>query len=516
MLDTLHNDVCRIVETEAATAEFKARLSQDDWGGYKEGYTNYKNKFIRCILDESAARVAVYKMLPDSAYSSVETIGEVVSQGLMLPVLSRAKLRLWLEEPSINCLTMSNLDLLNFNAAQGRRFAQRRLLLQDSAAGRRGSTDSVGRIVVEDGLGRMGPALTAVLAFEDCRERRLVAGADAAALERKDLVSGETPLITQVRLGELENARRLLQAGADANAVNADSDSVLTMAFREGRHDIVELLAKMNIKVCNAEGMTALHCASDWGQIDLVHRLLELGADVESTDHHCKTALDYAGCFENVRAALREHGGKHSLFHAAEEDMPELVVELIDEGADAALIDAHGRTALWLACDNGHESAAGELMEATKLAGALDLGCGSYKQSALHIASSKGLAVTVAKLLSLGADAALTDKSGCTALCLACRAKHESVAAELMEATKLAGALDLQAERSKQSALHIASAEGLVGTVEKLLSLGANAALTDKSGKTPLELAGKDSERGRERESEIYRVMNELRGVLVR
>ena len=32
-----------------------------------------------------------------------------------------------------------------------------------------------------------------------------------------------------------------------------------------------------------------------------------------------------------------------------------------------------GKTALMLACDNMHEAAAAELMEATKLAGALDL-----------------------------------------------------------------------------------------------------------------------------------------------
>ena len=35
-------------------------------------------------------------------------------------------------------------------------------------------------------------------------------------------------------------------------------------------------------------------------------------------------------------------------------------------------------------------------------------------------------------------------QNGCTALWLACYYKHESAAAELMEATKLAGALDLQ------------------------------------------------------------------------
>ena len=33
----------------------------------------------------------------------------------------------------------------------------------------------------------------------------------------------------------------------------------------------------------------------------------------------------------------------------------------------------NGCTALWLACANQHEGAAAELMEATKLAGALDL-----------------------------------------------------------------------------------------------------------------------------------------------
>ena len=33
----------------------------------------------------------------------------------------------------------------------------------------------------------------------------------------------------------------------------------------------------------------------------------------------------------------------------------------------------NGSTALCLACGNGHEAAAAELMEATKLAGALDL-----------------------------------------------------------------------------------------------------------------------------------------------
>ena len=86
----------------------------------------------------------------------------------------------------------------------------------------------------------------------------------------------------------------------------------------------------------------------------------------------------------------------------------------------------HGKTALILALENEHEAAAVELMEPTKLAGALDLQtepaddeddtddedhqrCIADK-SALHVASEKGLAGAVVKLLSLGADASLRDR----------------------------------------------------------------------------------------------------------
>ena len=74
----------------------------------------------------------------------------------------------------------------------------------------------------------------------------------------------------------------------------------------------------------------------------------------------------------------------------------------------------------------------------------------------------------------------LLAQNGFTALMLAYWNKHEAAAAELMEATKRAGALDLQDRWEKRSALHIASEKGLAGTVAKLLALDADATLTDK------------------------------------
>ena len=45
------------------------------------------------------------------------------------------------------------------------------------------------------------------------------------------------------------------------------------------------------------------------------------------------TPLEYAET-EEVKAALREHGGKHSLFYAIDKGMHEEVPELIKGGAD--------------------------------------------------------------------------------------------------------------------------------------------------------------------------------------
>jgi hypothetical protein len=176
VLYTLHTDVCRAVYAAVKTEEFKAREAQDKAG-------DYKGPFIRSIKDESAARVAVYKALPDGAYAAIEVLGEAVSKGLALPLLANSKLRLWLEGLSIDLWTMGDTSCtgyLGLDAAQGRRLAKRRLLLLDSSAA--GRIDGVGRIVVEDGLGRMGGKATAALAFEVSPSTHYASSALLAAL----------------------------------------------------------------------------------------------------------------------------------------------------------------------------------------------------------------------------------------------------------------------------------------------------------------------------------------------
>ena len=177
VLDTLHADVCRAVDAAAKTEEFEKRVAQD-----KYSRIELKDRFINSIKDESAARVAVYKALPDSAYAAIEVLGDAVSKGLAHPLLANSKLRLWLEDLSLDLWTMADTSCpgyLGLNAAQGRRLAKRRLLLLDSSAA--GRIDGVGRIVVEDGLGRMGEA-TAALAFEVSPSTHYASSALLAAL----------------------------------------------------------------------------------------------------------------------------------------------------------------------------------------------------------------------------------------------------------------------------------------------------------------------------------------------
>jgi len=46
------------------------------------------------------------------------------------------------------------------------------------------------------------------------------------------------------------------------------------------------------------------------------------------------TPLDEARINEEVKAVLREHGGKYSFFGAVDNNMPEVVAEFIKEGVD--------------------------------------------------------------------------------------------------------------------------------------------------------------------------------------
>jgi ankyrin repeat protein len=459
VLDELHNDVCRAVNAAAATADFQARVKRDS-----DARDHWKRKFIASIKEESAARVAVYKALPDSAYTSIDTLGEAVSQGLSLPLLAQGKYLLWLEDPSLSLWEMGNpkdSKYLGFNASRGRRLARRRLLLQESAP---------------------GPE-TVALALEDCRDRRLVTGAGAAGFERKDLFSGETPLIAQVQLGEYENAKRLLQAGADANAATAGGERPLLMTAKEGRDDLVQLLTSFGAEVdgSDSKGKTALHWASEGGHVAAVQYLLTLNADLEATDERGMSALMLAIC------------PKQTLWvEAIGQGHMEVIGQLLGKGADVNAQNQDGETALMLASE-GHAEVVGQL---------LDKGADVNTQNqdgetALMLASQGGHTEVVGQLLDKGADVNTQNKMGRTALIAACSPLSSQDCTEVVGQLLDKGAdvnvqckgPDVNEIWNGMTALMLASERGNTEIVGQLLHKGAHVNTQHTNGNTALSLS---------------------------
>ena len=498
--ETLHADGCRAGDAAAETEEFKQRVAQDK-------SPKDKDNLIRSIKDESKARVAVYKALPDGAYGEIELLGEAVYKGLALQLLANAKIRLWLEDLSLNLVHMGwkdGPDYLGLKAAQRRRLAQRRRrLLQESS---------------EDA--------TAALALEDCRERLLVTGRGSAALEHKSPFSGETPLIAQVQLGEYDDVKRLLQARADANAATACGERALLIAAKEGREDLVELLAGFQAEVdgSDATGTTALIWASKEGHLAAVQALLKVKADTGWQDQRGYTSLHLASQSGHLKVvqtllqhganvATREHGGRTSLHEASYAGHLDVVRTLVTHGADVTARTEFGVTSLHCAsrtgdCDqlalrlqdriavvrtlvtHGADVVARTNDGDTPLEYAtnievkkvlMELGA---KYSLLY-AAEKNMHKVVLDLIKEGAEVNEKNKHGSTSLHEACYAGHLDVVQTLLQH----GANVATMTKRGYTSLHEASYAGHLDVVQTLLKHGANVATMNKDGKTSLHYA---------------------------
>jgi len=249
---------------------------------------------------------------------------------------------------------------------------------------------------------------------------------------------------------------------------------------------LVRELSALDMRYLEHPLTTDLHVAAREGRTKTVAALLSFGADADAKDKDGFTALMLA-CVESAANMSEEQlsveGAEHDVVDVLLEDLMSL---------ESTFYHSVENVTARAQSTREKEAAAALLTEATKNAAALDVQDTKYKRSALHYASSSGLESIVAKLLSLGADVALKDKDGFTALMLACVEKKEEAAALLTDATKNAAALDVQDTKYKRSALYYASSSGLESIVAKLLSLGADVALKDECGKTALDVATND------------------------
>jgi ankyrin repeat protein len=186
--------------------------------------------------------------------------------------------------------------------------------------------------------------------------RRLIeAGADVARF-------GGEALLSALRRKHVEAARVLLEAGADANAIDDDC-SPLETVMRGGLEELVPLLLASGANPNGAGYSRPLSIAAKEGRIDLLRSLLDAGADPNGANEYGDTALMTAATYGQVAAAevLKQAGaridarearvGSTALMEAARAGELEMARWLVAAGADVRLTNTDGKNALTLALE---------------------------------------------------------------------------------------------------------------------------------------------------------------------
>jgi ankyrin repeat protein/serine/threonine protein kinase len=182
----------------------------------------------------------------------------------------------------------------------------------------------------------------------------LARGADANARA----ADGRTPLHEAAAQGQVEQARVLLSHGADANAVKGEGFTALHIASARGCTELVGALleARASAHELTADGDSALHLACKAGHTAVATLLLRAGASpalqnaagksavvVAVSSGHIDTALQCVPALDPDALDAVDDDKRTLLHHAAAAVSKELVLALLEAGADPTRADKDGK-----------------------------------------------------------------------------------------------------------------------------------------------------------------------------
>lgn len=198
---------------------------------------------------------------------------------------------------------------------------------------------------------------------DDLEEARalLDAGAQVRAANRY----GVTPLALAALNGNTAMLKLLLDAGADANAAFGDGETVLMTAARTGRPEPLTLLLAHGADpnaTDRAFGETALMWAAGEGHAEAIRALVAGGADADAVSATIELPPTKVNFSFAVTTAL-PRGGMTALMYAARQGRLASVPALAEAGADLNAVDPEGTTALVVAIINAHYDLAARLVE---------------------------------------------------------------------------------------------------------------------------------------------------------
>lgn len=171
-------------------------------------------------------------------------------------------------------------------------------------------------------------------------------GADINATDGR----GRTAVLAATYNNQADTVKALIQKGADVNIRDNNLDNVLLHAGASGYLEIVKLAieAGADTKLTNRFGGTALIPASERGHVEVVQELLtHSDVDVNHVNNLHWTAL--------LEAIILSNGGERH---------QNIVLMLVDHGADVNLADGEGTTPLQHAQKRGYKEIESILREA--------------------------------------------------------------------------------------------------------------------------------------------------------
>ncbi len=340
-----------------------------------------------------------------------------------------------------------------------------------------------------------GEALHAAVRISNLSEiERLVeAGAD---VNSRDPV-GSTPLLDASWIGNPQIVAFLISRGGDVNAVHGESLSTpLRFAILTGHPAVVKLLLDAGAQpdYRGRDGQTGLLLACARGNVEVAELLLAAHSDIGATDRENNTPLDQAVLHDQpvIASVLLRDGanpnrvhpqdGRGPMHEASFKGYANLIDTLAKAGADPNLPDRYGQTPLDLALAYKNPNVIrallhlGSSLQASRLAA----------NKAMEAAALRGQVDTIRTLIESGFDINAPTASGSTYL-------HDAALKGQTKAVQLLldrGANIEAVNSSGGTPLHDAALGGSSDVMRILLDHGAAVNARDtESAATPLMLA---------------------------
>ncbi|UKZ82545.1 hypothetical protein TrVFT333_010334 [Trichoderma virens FT-333] len=337
--------------------------------------------------------------------------------------------------------------------------------------------------------------------------------------------------------GHVEIVRTLLRYGADINAKDADRQTPLHHAAKNGMDDVVDTLLhpknwttntkeranmRANINAVDSSRYTPLHLAAKSGHVRVVELLVRSGPDLAARSRKGETPLHFATKYPEIVKILLEYKAEVNavdvsdqtpLHIAAETGCVEAAKQLMFANADTEAVDNSGKSPLYYAIKNqrfpmveaivkhqNKSSAARKnpwpnlelavTQSDLKALECLAMQAGDIKElvdhrqrTLLHIAAGHDSHQIVSYLVQIGLFLTSIDEDGRTPL-------HSAAEKGLVDNMKVlfeaANTLVDMKDRYDDTPLHLAVKNGHLKAVSYLLDIGSSINTRGRDSRTPL------------------------------